>query len=140
MATSLEDILSRINDKVCALAYCKDGKPVVCQMGFAVKAGYIILHTNTWTQKWNSLHAGEMVAICMGHDHLRDYVQLQGSVQKLSANASEFQVYESYYLSQHPDSKIYKKADQTGLLLVKPTTLKYGKVENGEVSFQEYSF
>lgn len=141
MIESVEEVLNRLKDKICSFAYTIENTcPVVCQMGFVLFENKIVFHTNTWTQKWQMLKENQKVAICIGHDHLTDYAQIEGVLQKIPDTNIEFEKLEAVYFAKHPDSVIYKEKGNTGLLIVTPKKIKYGQVVKGQVSFFEYEY
>lgn len=139
MTPEVEDFINNLKPKVCALAYISQvGEPIVCQMGFAVNEYEIILHTNTWTRKWKEIQNHQKVSICMGFEHLANYIQLQGIAQKVDKHDQRFVSLENIYLLEHPDSVNYKKNNQEGIFLVSPFKIRYATVYNFEVVFNDY--
>lgn len=139
MKIDLTNFASEFKPKVCSFAYTLDnGNPVVCQMGFVIHSNVIILHTNTWTKKWKSIANDQKVSLCMGFNHLQNYLQIQGTVKKILSSDKEFSDLEEVYFQEHTDAILYKKNNQEGILLITPYELRYAKVKGHEVKFQEF--
>lgn len=141
MGIDLDKFIQEFKPKICSFAYnLANGNPVVCQMGFVTYSDKIILHTNTWTKKWNNISDGLSVALCMGFNHLQNYVQIQGIVKKLSTSDAEFSDLERIYFQEHTDAVLYKRNNQEGIILITPQNLRYAKVNGHDVKFEEYTF
>ncbi len=140
MRIDLNRFVEEFKPKICSFAYnLANGNPVVCQMGFVTHSDKIILHTNTWTKKWNNVSDGQSVAVCIGFNHLHNYVQIQGTVKKLSVNDGEFSDLEKIYFQEHTDAVLYKKNNQEGIILITPLELRYARVNDHDVKFEDYA-
>ncbi len=137
---TIENLLADYRPRICALAYIiEDNNPVVCNMGFAVHEEKIILHTSTWTYKWNNLKEGQKVSLAIGYDHLDHYAQVFGRVSKIEIGQPQFLILENLYFNNHPDAVHYRKG-QEGILLITPYKVRVGNVINRQVNFQEYDY
>lgn len=136
----INTFVQKFKPKICAFAFNIDqDTPKVCQMGFVVYHNKIILHTNTWTQKWKAIYDGQKVALCIGFNHLEDYIQIQGAVKKIFITEPEFEEFESVYFREHTDAVNYKKNNQEGIIVITPSKLRYARVEGHAVTFNDYS-
>lgn len=139
MKIELEQFLREFEPKICSFAYnLADGSPAVCQMGFVTYENKIILHTNTWTKKWQAVQNGQEVALCIGFTHLESYIQVQGTASKVMITDDNFTILESVYFDEHTDAVNYKSHGREGIILITPTKLRYAKVEGYKVRFDDY--
>ncbi|MBD2704817.1 pyridoxamine 5'-phosphate oxidase family protein [Spirosoma sp. BT702] len=137
--SKLNSFINACNYKVCSFAYnLPNGDPLVCQMGFTFQDNKFILHTNTWTQKWNALLDNHNVAIAIGFIHLEDYVQVQGYVTKIKTSESKFVQLEQVYFLEHPDAINYKHGDQEGIIIITPTRIRFANVTGHSVKFSDF--
>jgi len=136
----LDNLVQEFKPKICSLAYTMPGgNPIVCQMGFATYGNKIILHTNTWTQKWKTIQDGQKIALCIGFNHLHNYIQLQGIAKKIFISDNNFVELESIYFKEHTDAVYYKSNNQEGIFLITPFKLRYARVHEQNVEFDDYS-
>ena len=130
--------LNNLKPKICAFSYIINNVPVVCQMGYVFFEKSIILHTNTWTNKWKFIEDGQIVALCMGTDFLSSYVQMKGSIMRIPFSNKEFFHLEKVYLGNHPDSKVYSKKNKTGIFKIQIEKIQFAKIVNKNVEFKEW--
>jgi Pyridoxamine 5'-phosphate oxidase len=136
---TIQTLLQDFQPRVCAFSYvAADNTPVVCHMGFALHENTIILHTNTWTHKWQTLKDDQKVAMAIGLNHLNNYSQVFGRVYKMEPSAPCFSKLENIYLGSHPDSMPYRNKE--GLLLIRASTVRIAKVRGVQPDFEDYRF
>jgi len=130
--------LNDLKPKICAFSYITNNEPVVCQMGYVLLERYIILHTNTWTNKWKCIEDGQIVALCMGTDFNSSFIQMKGSIKRIPFSNTEFIYLENAYLNDHPNSIAYAKKDRTGIFKIRIDKIQFAKIVNRNVEFEEW--